>query len=277
MRRFLTLVLRVMVLVVVFMVSALVAMRLAIHGRQVTVPKLVGMTPEQALKALDGPGLLLDDSDRLYSADVPEGRIMSQVPVPGERVRSGWRVRVAESMGPQRMVIPDLVGGSERAAEINIRRRGLELGSIATATIPGAPSDQIIGQSPPANAVNVSEPKISLLLAGSEDRQSFVMPDLVGQSEDNAVNAIVAAGLHVTGIKSQSAPPAAPAPNSSEQPSSSGQPSPPATSPANSPAASPQANTPETVPTGTRMVVRTYPAAGQRVFEGQGIGLEVTQ
>ena len=67
---------------------------------------------------------------------------------------------------------------------------GLDLGSIATATIPSAPSDQIVGQSPPANAVNVSEPKISLLLAASEDRASFVMPDLVGQSEDAAVNAI---------------------------------------------------------------------------------------
>jgi len=277
MRRFFRLLFRGLILFVVFMASALTAMRFAIHGRQTTIPKVVGLSKSQAERLLADQGLVLDEGDRYFSSDVPPGRVMSQAPQPGLRVRRGWRVRVAESMGPQRVVIPDLVGNSERAAEINIRRRGLELGSIATATIPGAPSDQIIGQSPPANAVNVSEPKISLLLAGSEDRQSFVMPDLVGQSEDNAVNAIVAAGLHVTGIKSQSAPPAAPAPNSSEQPSSSGQPSPPATSPANSPAASPQANTPETVPTGTRMVVRTYPAAGQRVLEGLGIGLEVTQ
>ena len=82
--------------------------------------------------------MLLDDSDRFYSADVPEGRIMSQVPAAGEQVRSGWRVRVAESMGPQRVVIPDLVGESERAAEINIRRRGLEMGTAAIATISGA-------------------------------------------------------------------------------------------------------------------------------------------
>ncbi len=103
-------------------------------------------------------GLVLDQGDRFFSSDVPPGRIMSQVPAPGEQVRRGWHVRVAESMGPQRVVIPDLIGGSERAAEINIRRRGLELGSVATATIPGAPTDQIVAQSPPANAVNVSAP-----------------------------------------------------------------------------------------------------------------------
>jgi len=243
MRRFLTLVLRVMVLVVVFMVSALVAMRLAIHGRQVTVPKLVGMTPEQALKALDGPGLLLDDSDRFYSADVPEGRIMSQVPAPGERVRSGWRVRVAESMGPQRMVIPDLVGGSERAAEINIRRRGLEMGTLAIADIEGAPADTVAAQSPPANATNVSSPKVSLLVAATEDRKSFVMPDLRGRGEDEVINAIVAAGLKVGSISTQQ--------GNSGTPSGLGAYS-------------------------SRRVVKTVPAAGQRIYEGQSINLEVT-
>ena len=99
---------------------------------------------------------MLERADRFFSADVPEGRIMSQAPPPGEQVRSGWRVRVAESMGPQRVVIPELMGGSERAAEINIRRRGLEMGSMASATIPGAPTDQIVAQSPPGQCENVS-------------------------------------------------------------------------------------------------------------------------
>jgi eukaryotic-like serine/threonine-protein kinase len=154
-------------------------------------------------------------------------------------------VRIAESMGPQRVVIPDLLGGSERAAEINIRRRGLELAAVATATIPSAPTDQIVAQSPPANAVNVSAPRISVLVAAPEDRASFVMPDLAGRSEDDAVNEIVGAGLHVGNIASQ-APPS-------------------------------DINAPEAVPPGTRMVVRTIPGAGQRVYEGQGISLEVTR
>ena len=246
MRSFFRWALRVLVLVVVFMVSALTAMRFAIHGRQTTIPKLVGMTPVQAEHLLAQNGLVIDRGDRFFSSDVPAGRVMSQAPAPGERVRRGWRVRVAESMGPQRVVIPDLVGGSERAAEINIRRRGLELGSIATATIEGAPQDQIVAQSPPANAVDVSSPKISVLLAASEERRAFVMPDLIGQSEDDAVNAIVGAGLRVGGIASQSLPPE-------------------------------DASAPDAIASGTRMVVKTTPAAGQRVFEGQGIALEVTR
>jgi len=239
MRRALTFILRLMVLVIVFLVSALVAMRLAIHGRQVAVPKLVGMTSTQAQKLLESKSLLLDDSDRFYSADVPEGHIMSQVPAAGEQVRSGWRVRVAESMGPQRVVIPDLVGGSERAAEINIRRRGLEMGTVATAGVNGTPADEIAAQSPPANANNVSSPKVSLLVSSPEDRKSFVMPDLRGGNEDDVINAIVAAGLKVGSISTE-------------------------------------ANVSGLGDAGTRRVMRTIPAAGQRIYDGQSVNLVVT-
>ena len=112
MRRFFRYLVRVLVLFVVFMTSALTAMRFAIHGRQTTIPKLVGMAPNQAERLLADHGLVLERSDRFFSSDVPEGRIMSQVPLPGAQVRRGWRVRVAESMGPQRVVIPNLIGGS---------------------------------------------------------------------------------------------------------------------------------------------------------------------
>lgn len=246
MRRFFRYLLRALVLTVVFMASALTAMRFAIHGRQTTVPKIVGLTSTQASRLLADHGLVLEEGDRFFSSDVPPDRVMSQAPPAGIQVRRGWHVRVAESMGPQRVIIPDLIGGSERAAEMNIRRRGLELGGIATATIPGAPSDQIVAQSPPANAVNVSEPKISVLMAATEDRAAFVMPDLVGRNVDDAVNVIVDAGFKVGNVTTQTAPPA-------------------------------QANSTETVPSGTRMVVRTLPGAGQRVYQGEGIGLIVTQ
>ncbi|HUK43234.1 MAG TPA: PASTA domain-containing protein [Candidatus Bathyarchaeia archaeon] len=246
MRRFFRWLLRALVLAVVFIASALTAMRFAIHGRQTTIPKLVGLTQTQAERLLADHGLVLDVGDKYFSSDVPPGRVMSQAPAPGVQVRRGWHVLVGESMGPQRVVIPDLIGNSERAAEINIRKRGLELGSMASATIPGAPVDQIVAQSPPPNAVNVLEPKISILMAAPEDRPSFVMPDLVGRSEDAAIDAIVNAGLRVGGIATQSSP-------------------------------LPEQNTAQAVPNGTRMVTKTTPAAGQRVWQGQGIALEVTR
>ena len=168
------------------------------------------------------------------------------MPSPGEQVRRGWRVRVAESMGPQRVTIPDLSGDSQRSTEINIRRRGLELGTMAVADIPDAAPDQIVAQSPPANAVNVSAPRVSVLVAANEDRKSYVMPDLRKRTEDEAINAIVGAGLKVGSIASQSD-------------------------------AGGDVSAPETLPAGSRTVVKTIPGAGQRVYEGQSVNLEVAR
>jgi beta-lactam-binding protein with PASTA domain len=246
MRRFLRWTVRALALVVVFMASMLTAMRFAIHGRQTAVPKVVGMTPHDAEAALETHGLVLDRSDRFYSAEVPEGHILSQVPNAGEMVRRGWHVRVAESMGPQRVTIPDLTGDSERSAEINIRRRGLEMGTMAVAEVPDATPDQVVAQSPPANATNVSTPKVSMLIAATEERKSYVMPDLRGRTEDDAVNAIVSAGLKVGSISSQ-------------------------------PVAGEDVNSQSALPSSMRIVMRTIPAPGQRVWDGQAINLEVTR
>ncbi len=118
-------------LLLVAMFSALMAMRFAIHGGEVTVPKLVGLSPPEAERAVTNLSLNVVVERQYYSAEVPEGKIMSQIPTAGTQVRHGWQVRVAQSLGPQRVAIPDVLGESERAADLNIRRRGLDLGSIS--------------------------------------------------------------------------------------------------------------------------------------------------
>ena len=125
MRNFFRILLLALVLMTVALISALTAMQLAIHGREVAIPKLVGMSPSEAERMGAASGLQVVVERQFYSPDIPEGKIMTQVPPPGTKVRRGWSVRVAQSLGPLRVAIPDVTGGSERVAELNIRRRGL--------------------------------------------------------------------------------------------------------------------------------------------------------
>ncbi len=170
-----------LVLLVVALVSALTAMRFAIHGQEVQVPTLVGLTPADAARSAGSLGLQLDVERQYYSPQIAEGRIMSQLPLPGAKVRRGWQVRLAESLGPQRVAIPDVTKQSERAAEWNIKRRGLDLTSTAQMQLPGTPADQVIAQSPPANASQVAAPKTSLLVTVPADAPAYVMPSFIGQ------------------------------------------------------------------------------------------------
>jgi beta-lactam-binding protein with PASTA domain len=206
MKSILRLFLQALILLTVALVASLVTMRLAIHGREVTVPKVVGLSVRQAEDAAAAQGLLVDVENRFYSSDVPEGRIVSQLPPAGTLVRRGWRLRVARSLGPQRAVIPDLIGQSGRAAEMNARRRGMEVGATVVAHIPGLPPDQVVAQSPPPNAVGVATPKINLLVTAGAEEQSYIMPDFVGHHLAEASSAIEQAGLRLGNVTDVDAP-----------------------------------------------------------------------
>ena len=195
MKQFFQMALLVLVLVAVAMISALTAMRLAIHGRQVRVPKVVGMTATDAHKAATGLGLLLDREGGFYSNEVAEGRVLSQIPAAGTLVRRGWHLRVSQSLGPQRAAVPDLLKQSERAAEINVTRRGLDVGTVAVAHIPDQPSDLVVAQSPPPNAQGVASPKINLLVTAPAEPAALIMPSFVGRPLADATGAIAEAGL----------------------------------------------------------------------------------
>src|SRR5438445_8556671 len=169
-----------LVLLIVALPSTLTARRLTIHGREVVVPGLHGQTPVEPRRLAEEADLTTLTERNYYSPTVPEGRILSQMPSAGTTVRRGWEVRLALSLGPQRVAIPQAVGDSERAATISIAQRGLELGSTARVSVSSATPGLVIGQNPPASATDVSAPKISLLVTQTSS-QAFVMPSFVGQ------------------------------------------------------------------------------------------------
>jgi beta-lactam-binding protein with PASTA domain len=240
-----------LVMTMVALVSALTAMRLAIHVREVAIPKLVGMTVPEAERAVNAVGLQITIERQFYSPEIPEGRIMTQMPPAETKVRRGWMVRVAQSLGPQRVAIPDVTGQSERVAEMSIKRRSLDLASIAQVNLPDTMADQVVSQSPPANASGVAAPKISLLVSNGPNAPAFVMPDLTGRPLGSATLALQDAGLRLGRVSVVSAP--APA----EGQPASGAPS------------------PMTQPNSASMIVTQNPTAGQKVLAGSAVNFEV--
>jgi len=254
MKSFLRFAMMALVLVVVALVSALTAMRFAIHVQEVQVPALVGLSPAEAAHSVAALGLQVEVERQYYSPQIPEGRIVSQLPLPGAKVRRGWQIRVAESLGPQRVVIPDVTKESERAAEWNIKRRGLDLTSTAEIQLAGTPPDQVLAQSPPANASQVAAPKTSLLISAAPDPPAYVMPSFIGQALGAASRSLQDAGFKLGNVTMAPPPP----PN----------PSAPGTVPAVSNAAPLQ-------PSPASIVIVQNPPMGQKVLAGAVISFEV--
>ena len=206
-----------LLLLVVALFSALTAMRFAIHTGEVAVPDLVGKTPAEARRIAELNGFQFEVERQYYSPRIPAGLVLSQLPPAGAQIRRGWQIRVAESLGPQRVEIPNVIGQSERAAEINILRRGLDVGAVAQVQLAGAPVDQVIGQSPSPSATSISAPKINLLAAQPPPPQAFVMPSFIGQTVSAATEALKDAGLRVGNVTMVAPLPNAPVPSTMPQ------------------------------------------------------------
>ena len=172
----------VMVLVTVALLAAITTMHFVIHGAEVQVPSLKGMTVAEARSQTSGLRLDLDVDNRYYSGDVAAGHILAQSPAPGTVVRREWRVHVAESLGPQKVEVPETVGLDEPVAALKLRRVGLEVGVTARLHYPKAAEGTVLAQDPPAHAQGIARPSINLLVAASGDDapDGFVMPDLTG-------------------------------------------------------------------------------------------------
>jgi eukaryotic-like serine/threonine-protein kinase len=268
--RFFNILLGALAMLVVALVSAFITMRLAIHGREVKVPNLSGLTISDASKKTSSLGLSLNLENRFYSPTAPPGRVLAQSPAPGSLVRREWPVRITESLGPQDVAIPSLIGQTERTASINIRRLSLELGTVAHIAAPGEPGT-IISQTPNPNATGIDRPRVSLLLADAEQAESseaFVMPSLAGLTLAGAAARAAAIGLHIASAEdlNLSTTPATPAATpASPQPTTSPT-APPATS------TEPVAHAVSSIGT----VIAQTPAAGHRVVKGDAVHITLT-
>jgi beta-lactam-binding protein with PASTA domain len=250
---FFRLVLAGLVLAMAGLISAVTTMHFAIHGAEVKVPDLQGLTLAEAMHRTANLGLNLGIDNKYYSADVPAGRVLAQSPAPGAIVRREWRMRVTASLGPQKVAIPRVVGQQERVAAIEVRRLGLELEETAQMPYAGVAQGTVIAQNPEQGAAGVERPSVSLLVSAPvvTAAPGFVMPQLWGMPMAAATALVVHAGLKVGPVESSYANAPAPAGGDEMAPADTAD------------------------PAGT--VVGQVPLAGYRVEPGTIVTLRVTQ
>ncbi len=188
--------LQIFILLAIAFLSAITAIRFAIQGREVEIPKLVGLKVGDAQATLEGRRLGMKIADRVYS-DLPPEYVVRQSPPAGTRVKVQQRAHVVLSLGPQKVSIPSLVGGSARAARIELLRSGLQVGEISAVYLPEREPDEVIQQNPPPKASNTGSARVNLLVSQGERAEEYVMPDLLGLSMADAQRIIGAAGLHL--------------------------------------------------------------------------------
>src|SRR5713226_4761891 len=177
-------VLLVFILASAAFLSAITAMRIAIHGREVTMPNLVGKNVVEANQLLQARGLVLRVADRIYT-DLPINVVVRQTPPAGLLMKVSQQAHVVLSLGQRQLQIPLLEGNSLRASRIELLRTGLQVGEVSGITMADQPVDAVVIQNPKPGA-GAATPRVDVLVSQGARETAYVMPRLTGMNEVEA-------------------------------------------------------------------------------------------
>jgi len=165
--------------------SAITAMRIAIHGREVSMPNLVGKGVTDASNDLRSRGLILRVADRIYS-EQPINTVVRQAPSPGMLMKISQQAHVVLSLGQRALQIPSLEGNSLRVSRIELLRGGLQVGEVSALSLPDVPADTVVLQSPKPGG-GAATPRVDVLVSQGAREDAYVMPHLIGMNVADAV------------------------------------------------------------------------------------------
>jgi len=183
----------VFILAAAAFLSAITAMRIAIHGREVNMPNLVGKNVSEANGLLHSRGLVLRVADRIYS-ELPINVVVRQSPSPGMLMKVSQQAHVVLSLGQRQLQIPLLEGNSLRVSRIELLRAGLQVGEVSGITTPDEPADLVLIQTPRPGG-GAATPRVDVLVSEGQRESAYVMPHLVGLNEVEAQHRMDVAGL----------------------------------------------------------------------------------
>lgn len=155
----------------------------------VEVPDMVGMKIDEAKKEAAQIGLHLEmQNEGVHHPEIPEGLIISQYPLGGERVRQTRSVRITVSLGPAIFTVPDLKNITVREAKVILDNQKLSLGNIEEVYSDQVPERKIISQLPDAGEEIGVEEQIDIVVSKGVEPLMVKVPNVLGLERENAIS-----------------------------------------------------------------------------------------
>ncbi len=164
--------------------------------RQVEVPKIVGLTEDEAIAALEDAGFVSRSLPDQPSSKVPIGSVMKQTPAAGEMVDEGSQVEYVVSRGVETVAVPDVVGKKRSTAESTLDDAGFKV-SRSEQFSDTVEAGIVISQNPSKGLEVAKGSTVRIVVSKGPERVK--VPAVIGQSEADARATIENAGLKIEG------------------------------------------------------------------------------
>jgi len=171
------------------------------NGAMVTIPNVANLSENDALKALENVGLKMHVSDQfayITSENDPEGVVKSQDPQSSTNIKKGSTVEVVLTKAFR---IPDVTTMKLDDAKNVLSQNQLTVGNFTETASNDNQKGLVLQQDPTPNSL--SHPGATVNLTVGNGQEMVAVPDVGGKTQDDAVNALTAAGLK-SDVKQQS-------------------------------------------------------------------------
>lgn len=188
------------VLIVLFLIADKIVMPMYVHlGDEIEMPDVTEHDYAEALVILKQHGFKVKKEgkyDPYHNVDV----VLFQNPAPYTTVKRGRLVRLTVSLGEQLAKVPDLIGISERDAEIRLSERNLKLGEKIPLTS-SYPAGIIISQQYEPMMEVKKWTVINITVSIGPEQSDVIMPNLINKSLREAENIIRGRGLYIGNVE----------------------------------------------------------------------------
>ena len=193
----------ILIVVLAFAVDKIVLPVFSGHyAKTGTVPNLDGLDSAAVEKTLDSAGFKCEWLEEgRYSAQVPAGMVLVQMPAAGRTAKLGRTVKLTKSLGIREVEIPDLRGKSQKQAEISLTRAGLVQGEIVKGAHASIPRGVVIRTDPMAgNKVRLGD-TVKVVISAGATTGKVMLPSFEGEMMDNVYPKLEQLGFRVGKIK----------------------------------------------------------------------------
>ena len=166
---------------------------LTLKPEQLVVPNVIGREEGTASQILQNRGFEVN-IERVANAEVERDTVAAQDPRPETQATEGSTVTITVSTGPGEASVPDVQGLPRAEAEDKLQAAGFKP-KVEEVTSADVKKGVVIDTSPPQGSL--IERGSSVTVRVSTGPEQVEVPDVVGETEENARSAIEAAGLRV--------------------------------------------------------------------------------
>lgn len=169
----------------------------------IEVPEVVNTTQIEAQDILRNAGLILRISGERPDPEVPAGVVISQSPMPGEKVKQGREVWCLISKGQDLATVPDVAGMTLKEASIELENEGVSLGNVTRTYHEEIEKDRVISQNLKAGLEVPKGTTVDLTVSNGPQPKTTKVPNVIGMPLENGKQTLVDALLNYGDVNYQ--------------------------------------------------------------------------